>query len=233
MVTIGGHTLVVGNQSFSLSTTDDAVTQIQWTDNGDELNLTKGELAGIIEARDTVIPDQIAKLDELASTLVTQVNNIHYDGYAEDGTNHHYFFDPSGTSALTIQLDDDILESANNIAASVEANSPGDGNLAIEIANIRDELVMNGGLETINGYYTRQITELGLEIQQAQNLAEDHQDVANSLQSYHESVAGVNLDEEATNLLKYQKAYEALARVLTTIDEMLNTLINSTGLVGR
>lgn len=233
-VSIGGHALVVGSTTFNLATTAGNFTSIYWEADGQPLNVTRGELQGLLEARDTIIPDLLSGLDNLASTLVTQVNSLHTTGYALDGTTSGLnFFDPTSTTALSIRLSTDVAGQPENIAAAETTSAPGDGNLALAIAQIRDLAVMSSGQETLNQYYTRKVAELGIGIVRAETLARDRQSVADSLDSLRESVVGVNLDEEAANLIKFQRAFQAATRMVTVIDEMLDKIINGMGIVGR
>ena len=86
---------------------------------------------------------------------------------------------------------------------------------------------------TIGDQYGQQIAALGVDSKAAQNQAQNQQVLVSQLQKQREQTSGVSLDEESTHLIEYQRAYQAAARVITTADEMLNTLINGTGLVGR
>jgi flagellar hook-associated protein 1 FlgK len=92
---------------------------------------------------------------------------------------------------------------------------------------------MNGGTATLNQFYLGKIGDLGLALKGAGDQAKGHRLVADSLAAQAESVGGVSLDEEAANLVKSQRAYQAAARVMTAIDEMIDKIINGMGVVGR
>lgn len=233
-VSIGGHALVVGSKTFNLSTIDDATNPqnlaITW-DDGQSFDVTRGELAGIFDARDNVIPDQMEALNTVAKTLVDNINPLNYNGYGLNNSTNHYFFNETFTStnyALEIRINDDILSDTGNIATAYSSDSPGDGNLAGDIGDLRESLLINGNA-TINGYYTQKIGELGLAVNNAETKATDRATVVDSLGTMRESVGGVSLDEEAANMVKYQRAYQAAARILTTLDGMLDTVINNMG----
>jgi flagellar hook-associated protein 1 FlgK len=237
LVSIGGHSLVFGSTTFTLSTepdnTNDNLAKIVWAEDGKDLNVSSGEIAGLINARDEVIPSQLAGLDQVANSLVTQVNALHYNGYGLDGTTTgQYFFNPAYTDALSIRLSTDIDDPAN-IAAAENGSSPGDGNNAVAIGEIQNALVMNSNTSTINQFYTSQVADFGLEVKGALTRAQDRQTVVDSLDTLRESVSGVNLDEEAANLVKYQRAFQAATRLVTVLDEMINQIINGMGVSGR
>jgi flagellar hook-associated protein FlgK len=139
----------------------------------------------------------------------------------------------SGTDALSIAINPLVLNNPNLVASAVTPNAPGDGELARMIANVRSETLMNGGLSTINQFYNSQTARFGLEVSRAVSNAKDRSLVAGAIDGQRMSIAGVNLNEEAANLVKAQKAFEASARLMTVIDQMLDTIINGMGLVGR
>lgn len=234
VVSIGGHALVIGATTFKLNATSSNLSNIYWEADGQPLSVTRGELAGLFTARDQIIPDTINGLNDLAANLVSTVNTLHSQGYALDGTTTNLnFFDPTATSAADIRLSSDIVGHPENIAAAETANSPGDGNLALQISQIRDQAIMSAGKETINQYYTRKVAELGIAISHAETYTRDRQAVADSLDQLREAVSGVNLDEEAANLIRYQRAFQAATRMVTVIDEMLDKIINGMGVAGR
>lgn len=89
------------------------------------------------------------------------------------------------------------------------------------------------GTATLNDFYNAQITDLAVTTQRAATNTYQHGLVAKALSDQRESVSGVSLDEEAANMAKAQKAYQAAARMLTTFDELLDLVINRMGLAGR
>ncbi|MGB9673619.1 MAG: flagellar hook-associated protein FlgK [Anaerolineales bacterium] len=234
VVSIGGHALVIGATTFKLSATSGNLSSIYWETDNQSLNVSRGELAGLFNARDQIIPNIINGLNDLASNLVTTVNALHVNGYALDGsTTGLNFFDPTATTAADIRLSSDVTGHPENIAAAQTSASPGDGNLALQIAQIRDQAIMSSGQETLNQYYTRKVAELGISIAHAETYTKDRQAVADSLDQLRQAVSGVNLDEEAANLIRYQRGFEAATRMISVIDQMLDKIINGMGIVGR
>jgi flagellar hook-associated protein 1 FlgK len=102
-----------------------------------------------------------------------------------------------------------------------------DGSNATAIAGIERQA---GGPDAT---YRQMIVDLGASAQTANRRLEIQANVALQVDAAREAQAGVNIDEEMVNLLSYQRAYEAAARVISTVDATLDTLINRTGLVGR
>jgi len=233
VVSIGGHALVVGKEAFALSTAPDATNsnllKITWPE-GATFNPTKGELAAVLTVRDQTIPTQLGGLDTLASTLAVRVNALHQTGYGLNNATGLDFF--TGTDALSLRLNS-TLDDVSNIATAAAPDSPGDGSIAGQIATVQNELLLNGGTTTLGQYQINQAAAFGLELSQATAEVTNSKLVTDSLGQQRESISGVSLDEEATNLVKYQRAFQAAARLMTTMDEMLNTIINGMGVVGR
>jgi flagellar hook-associated protein 1 FlgK len=243
-VNIGGRTAVYGNQSFQLKTQEDPTTgfsQVYWADAFresqvpplplDQANITSGQLYGDIQARDVTLADTLDQLNSLGATLITQVNEVHSQGFGlNDATGLPFF---AGTGADDIAVSDAITGDLDNVAAASSQLSPGDGSNALAIHDLQRQLVMNNGSATIEDFYAGLVANLGVQSQQAQGMAKNEQLLSDHLAEQRQSVGGVSLDEETTNLIRYQHAYNAAARVVTAVDEMLDKLINGTGLVGR
>ena len=231
MVSVGGHVLVVGHDTFKLETranaTDTSVQDIYWSDN-QKLDPPSGELKGILEARDTILVDQLNGLNTLASGLITQVNAIHNTGYGLNNATNLDFF--SGTDAASIAVSSTL--DAASIATSSAASQAGNNTIALQIAVLKTTKGMSAGTATLNEFYNSQITNLGVITKRASDNSYQHGLVVKALGDQRESVGGVSLDEEAANMAKAQKAYQAAARVLTAYDDLLDLVINRMGRVG-
>lgn len=228
-VSINGHILVGGHETYPLHTemdpSNENLTKIVWSD-GKDLIPTSGELAGVIEARDTIFEDQRTGLNNLSMMLKNQVNAIHFNGFGLDNSNQINFFEGDDAGHFAVNA---FLEDVSKIALSSAANEPGNNEVARSIFKLRTTATMNSNTMTFSQYYNDQVSKLGLIVQRAKTNAHDRSLVAEALISQRESVTGVNLNEEAANIAKAQKAYEAAARVISVIDEMLNTVINGMG----
>ena len=108
------------------------------------------------------------------------------------------------------------------------------GDLAIELANLLKVTKSESlGNVSLDGFYNNLIGTLGTQSQNAQNQAINQQSLVDQTKKMQDAISGVNLDEELTAMIKYQKGYNGCARMLTAMDEILDKLINGTGLVGR
>ncbi len=197
---------------------------------GQEYNLTDkltgGEIAGHIGIRDEYIGEMRDKLDELAYTIVQEVNNLHVTGYSLSGGPGINFFDSMFTAdgaAGLIELDALIIASADNIAASL-SGSVGDNQIANAINALSDELTMNGGSTTFQDYFSSMVSKVGSEAKNAE-LAYTHAEAVNSqLYNVRESISGVAIEEEMANLIRFQQAYQAAARMINAASQMIEVL---------
>ncbi len=234
MVSIGGHALVVGHEAFKLETrpsaTDVSIVDVYWSSDNQKLIPAGGEIKGTLDVRDNVLKSQLDGLNTLASGLITQVNGIHTTGYRLNGALGTKFFD--GTNANDIAVFSTLTP--DGIAASGDPDPLAVGNnaKAMEIVALKTFKGMPN-TTTLNEYYNMQISQLGVATKRATDNNTQYGLVAKALSDQRESVSGVSLDEEAANMATAQKAYQAAARVLTAYDDLLDTVINRMGLVGR
>jgi flagellar hook-associated protein 1 FlgK len=236
-VMIGSLAIVDGSSSLQLGMSKVsggriASSEIVWAGTDKTIKVLGGQLKGLIETRDEVVPKYLERLDDLAETLVTSVNALHRNAYGLDGSTGLNFFDPLKTSASNIQLDQMIELDVNRIAAS-QGGEVGDNVNALAIADLKNTALMMRGTASINEFYNAMIGELGVETGKAKHLKENYELLVEQIENARQSVQGVSLDEETTQLIKYQHAYDAAARVITVMDQALDTVINNMGMVGR
>jgi flagellar hook-associated protein 1 FlgK len=231
-VSIGGHALVVGHDALQLHTqpsaADSSVMDVYWADN-QKLAPPSGKLSGTLEVRDQVLVDQLSGLNTLAAGIITQVNAVHRTGFGLNNATGNDFF--VGSDAATIAVNP-LLDAAS-IAAASRTGEAGNNEIALQIAALKTVKGMNSGTATLNEYYNSQVTGLAVVTRRAADNTYQHELVVKALGDQRESVAGVSLDEEAADMARAQKAYQAAARVLTAYDDLLDLVINRMGLVGR
>ena len=236
-VSVGsGQVLVEGTHTYSLSTQPDASghRDITWIDSsGNSViisdDISKGKLKGWLDARDVDINDSLNKLDTLAQDLMAAVNPLHANGYGLDNINGRDFFTIEATAAATaagIQVNSLIAADTNRIAAAEGADKPGDNRNAIAIAKLRDMPTMNGSTVTFGAYYDSMVSDAGLAVQQATSYYDHQSQMVLQVENYRESISGVSIDEETVNLIKYQNAYQAAAKLINTADEMMETILS-------
>lgn len=229
-VTLDGRSLVerssvseLGIRTRSLGNI--VVSDPTWAANKSTLSMVNGKLQGIVEMRDEVIDNQLEKLDEIANTLVTKVNEIHRTGYGKDGSVGIDFFNNSTSGAGDIALSNMVESDTAKIAASGDG-SIGDGRIAMQIFDLRETRTMSGNSVSVDDFYAAMMGELGVQSQEATFMRENQEFMVQQLENQRSSISGVSLDEEMTNLIRYQHAYEAAARLVTTVDEMMQVLLD-------
>jgi flagellar hook-associated protein 1 len=223
----GGQALVAGITATTLSTADtdaDGFQEVRY--GGAAALIGNAGLSGKLTARDTNLPDYQAKLDAIAANLITAVNALHTTGYGLDGATGRPFF--AGTDAGSMAVDPAIVADPKRIGAAAAANRPGDNTIALGISQLRRTMT-----PTSESAYNALVSGLGTDNRAARAEVENQEALVGLLERRREMMHGVSLDEETVNLIRYQKAYEAAARLITAADEMLDRLINNTGIVGR
>lgn len=221
---VGGTAIVRGTHVSPLRLevgTDPAQTvRVSWAADSYAAGIT-GAAGGLLAGINDVIPRYRDGLAAVAQQVADDVNALHRTGYALDGSTGRDFFvaDPTGR----FEVDPAIAADPALVAASPAAGTTRDGSLAARIAEL------TGVADT----YQRLVVKLGVETQATNRRVEVQAAIVAHVDGARESAAGVNLDEEMAAMLQYQHAYDAAARFLTAVDQTLDTLINSTGLVGR
>jgi flagellar hook-associated protein 1 FlgK len=351
VTTKSGLALVDGDSYWTLSQQGD---KIYWNNIQKDISnqLTGGKIGAWLDLKDNIIPQYIANLDELAGTMIDQVNDLHHKGYTLDGQTNKYFFNPSdfpsdvtygtwsgtsiassggvyantapagtlqftvtsaagtgqvGTDAITLgwtgpggtsgtinldssyvpgtlvnvsqglqislgggivvngdtfsigvvpgtpcpdyagaagamALSSDVKDTPSNIAASTSSDSQETGNNqnALAIQAIGDEQVSirkwtynnrgltqssNNSFETMDQYYSTLVGDIGMLTDEADQNQNFYQTMINQLTNIRDSVSGVNLEEEMVNMMKYQYGYMAASKLISTSDQMLQTLM--------
>ncbi|MBU6145927.1 MAG: flagellar hook-associated protein FlgK [Paenibacillaceae bacterium] len=191
-----------------------------------------------------------------ADTIVTVkgLNELHRLGYPINGEQAKDFFTirPGFTqmSARSVTVNPEIFANPKLVSASmrtsvvdgVERVVPGNGDLAMLISNVRNnettfsvegigEAIQSDG--SIDGFYRSLIGNIGVRGQEAKRQSDMQQVIVEQVDSRRQSMSGVSLDEEMSNMMKYQHAYNAAARLMTVYDELLDKVINGLGVVGR
>lgn len=208
----------------------------------DDATLEGGEIDGFLESRDRLVAGLRQDLKALFFALADAVNAIHRQGY---GLNDAPSGDPSnpgaGRDLFILGTGSDLqevvvnpaLDDPANLAAALTAGAPGDGRNALALAQLRHAALSLPGDPSAQDYLESVVAGLGIAGRQAQEGQRTTQLLMDQVASQRESVRGVSLDEEMTQLVRYQHAYAAAARLVTAVDSMLAILIERTGLVGR
>ncbi len=247
-----GRTLVDGFTSNHIKTAVDmsnnGMLEVQWADHGEPLDLTtannKGELNALITSRDSWIDQKRQDLNQLVSYVATEVNKQHLMGQGLDDASNMAFFSLSDGRPITEGAPMDelcswisinpALDNLDNIAAASGAGGAGNNKNALAISQLRyKSFDVDGKSVTLDNYYRSIISDLGLEGQEAKTMADNQVVLCQEINNQRQSISGTSLDEEMTNMIKFQHSYNAAARVVNAMDEMIDRIINQTGVVGR
>ncbi|MBI1387288.1 MAG: flagellar hook-associated protein FlgK [bacterium] len=131
-----------------------------------------------------------------------------------------------GTDSRSMRVNQDIIDNNDLLAASGDG-TPGNNEAAYKLANLESESVLDGN--TLGEYYRSTISKMGIESSRAKQFYETHSSVLRELKNFQEQNSGVSLDEESINIIRFQQAFQASARVISTVDDLLNTIINQIG----
>lgn len=240
-VLVAGNALVSGGSANALKVAgsspqsfqgavDGGTVSIQWAKSGHPAGLEGGTVAGLLTVLAPtgdggVLTSAAAQLDSIAAQIATQVNGIHDDGFTTDGRTGIAFFSfdpdhPAQSLAVAITNPADI-------AVSSSTGEAFDGKIGEQIAGLAKA---SGGPDAL---WSAFVVDLGVKSASATSRATVAEAARATASSAQLAQTSVDTDEETVNMLAFQRAYEGAARVLTAIDEMLDTLINRTGVVGR
>lgn len=179
-----------------------------------------------------------SQLNEMAKTFADAFNAAHATNLKKDGTagSNAFFASTSGDiTAATISVGSDIKASLDNIATSTDGNI-GDSQGALKLAKMKTasiEFTESKTTTTIGSFYQNVIGDMAVSTDQVGRLGKSAAVLMESADQRRMSMSAVSIDEEMTMMIQYQHAYNAAARNITTVDEMLDKIINGMGLVGR
>ncbi len=236
-VTVNGITIVAGTDAQKLTVTGGRDISTAATDpptvrwGATAVPVESGAAAGQLAALRGDLPGLSARLDAVAGSLRDAVNTVYATGYAPDGSAGGTFFAGTGAGDMTV-----VPTDPRTLAV---AAAPGvvDGSVAMRIGDLSDDLTaastLGPGAPGPSVRWRELTSTFGVQLQSLKAAIGVQEAVVSASEDAVQASAGVNLDEEMTNMLLFQRAYQASARVITTVDEMLDTLINRTGIVGR
>ena len=233
-ITLGdGNELVGTSPNGQLTTVTNAsgYQDVAWSsDPSTPINssITSGSISGWLNVRDNVVPGYENQLKTLSQQIIQNVNALQSSGTGLDGSTGNAFF--TGNSASTIQVNPAIVSNVSLIAAAAGGDATdlisGDNTNAVAIAGLQNTLTMNGNSETFDTAYNSLVSNVGTDAKNASNNLDQQTTIGNQLTSQQQSVSGVSLDEQMTNLIQSQSAYSASAKVITTVDQMMATLVS-------
>src|SRR5579883_417902 len=226
-VSIGGIAMVTGTKLTDTLQTYDAgggQLQVRAATAGTSITLTGGSIAAEIQTRDGALATLRTGLDSLASQLITQVNGVYTAGYDLNGNTGANFF--TGTNASDIGVNSNLGNDPSQVQAAGIAGAKGENAVALALARLSQTPNAALGNLTLGDAYSHLVTNLGNSLANANEQVANQDSVTSMLTQQRDSISGVSMEEELTNLMTFQKAYQASAQIVSTINLMLQTLVN-------
>jgi flagellar hook-associated protein 1 FlgK len=227
----GGTTLVSGDTAaeLTLNLKEDVPGSVTVTLNDKEstpsLDPWDGELKASLEIRDKDIPDAMTKLDTLAQEFAEQVNTAHKNGTDLDGnTGRDFFTFATGDEGSAARIEISGAVGTRQIAAGTSAGM-GDNTNALELAGLGKESLPGLDGSTFVGYYGSLASSIGTASSRNDLALDGAQDSMVQLQNMRDAKVGVSLEEEMVSLMQFQKGFEASARFISTVDELMDTVL--------
>jgi flagellar hook-associated protein 1 FlgK len=231
-VSVGGVSIVNQMDTVKLQVKDvNSKLAITAVNSDGTASISSGELGGLVQQYNTTIPSYSSSLDTFAQNIMDSVNAVHTAGYglkaneadpsAPTGTQ---FFTSYGNGVLAINP---ALTANPSLVAASSTGASGDNATANQIANIFDAPTMSGNTVSLNQFYTSFVGKIGTDSSNASNNETNQNLILTQVQSARNSFSGVSLDEEMTNMLKYQRAYDASAKLIKVVDDMMSTIIST------
>jgi len=181
-----------------------------------------------------MLPDYLARLDDMAASLIESVNTQHALGADLAGQQGGSFFTPftpliPGSDSGAARSISVAITDPAKIAAAGLTEGPGSNANARLLAGIGDSKIVGSGTATLEQYYSDLVFIAGSQASTAKAASETQSNILLQLQNQRDSISGVNLDEEAVNIIKYQKAYQASARYITVLNDLTEEVLGILG----
>jgi flagellar hook-associated protein 1 len=221
-VSSGEIPLVQGVDNFKIPRQYDSTTQTI-SDGTRSFRVDSGELAGLMETHRN-LRGTMTKLNDLADTMRTTFNAIHQTGKNAAGTTGIDFFNSPGSGAADFNMSKDVLSSLDNIMTGTTGKA-GDGSIALSLSKLRDSAQPGLGGRTFKAFFADLLSGVGRDRAYYQNAVETQGAIVTQIEAQRQAESGVNIDEEMTNMLKYQRSYQAAAQALTVMNQVTEDLL--------
>jgi len=223
-ISIDAQVLVSADGATCNALTQTGSDPIAFTINGTVVNISSGSIGAWIDAASDT-DSLLEKLNTLAGQLITEVNLKHTNGYDLNGTLGIAFFSGSDASDIAVNITDPRLVAAAATRYAVGQPNTGDGANALEIAQLAYATPAGLDEATFQDYFNNALVSLGATASAAQAAEKDSKLVVTMLLNAIQAESGVSEDEEMVNMISFQRAYQAAAKIITAINEMMDTLI--------
>ena len=225
-VFVGGQSpLVLGTTaySFSAGSTSDQTAILDSEGNDVTGEISGGQLGALVQEQNTTLPGYLNGLNTLAQNFADTVNGQLAQGVDQNGdtpTTPLFSYNSASDAASTITVNN---LTPDQIAAAA-ADAPGGGDNAVAMTQLANTPEINGA--TFTQSYSQIATQIGDDVSNAQADQQQTQSQLTQAQSEVSNASGVNINTEATKLLQYQQAYDAVGKMVGVLDDLTQTLIN-------
>ncbi len=226
-VSVNGNLIISGlNQidSFETSTDANGNVVVVLKNSANQIQSGGGSVQGAIDLRDQIIAAVKTSINNLAAQLINEVNSIHSGGYSLNGTNGQDFF--TGTDAATIRVNDALIQNPALIQLNDSANSSNSNQVVNELAQLATKKIAALNNSTFSEAYRQVVENVGAEVSRVNQRLDDQNTIKNLILQKRNSVSGVSIDEEMTELMKYQRAFEASAKLISIVDDLLDSVLS-------
>jgi flagellar hook-associated protein 1 FlgK len=226
-IVVGGVSLVtsdVREKTLETFTNSDGDRMIRASGTTDALVITSGRVHGTLDARDGGLKNLRSGINDLAKSLIDEVNALHTAGFALDGSTGRAFF--LGSSAADIRVNQALLDNPSSLQVSGSATARGDNRVAKALSQLGNQPIAALDGQTLGNAYNRIVGRLGEDLSSVNQQLADQKVVAELLKGQRDSVSGVSIDEEMADLNRFQRGYQASAKLINTIDEMMDTTLS-------
>jgi flagellar hook-associated protein 1 FlgK len=235
-VFVGTGALVDGDRTHPLqSDPGGAGLPVSWQETGAAISTSSlgGRIGGLAKLLGTEAPDLRSRISSLAEEVFNAVNTIHTGGTDLDGNPGGDFFTLDGPPPFSINSMqvNPAFDADLDLIAAAQGGGPGDGSNALEISKLATGETP-GGVQVME-YHRQTLAELGVATSTAEQMQDNQEVILQDLHRKRDAVSGVSLDEELTNLVEAEHAYQAAARLVKTMDSCLNTIVNELGFAGH
>jgi flagellar hook-associated protein 1 FlgK len=189
------------------------------------VTLSSGSLKALSDLSSSTLPGIQKQLDQFATAVVQEVNAVHQSGTTTSGASGTDFFNAAGTTASSIELAVPIKQSPSNIAAGV-TGTPGDGSVALKLAQLRTTPVDAAGGQTLGEFYGGVVTSIATLTQSAAQGSTSQDALVANVQAQRSSATEVSIDEEMVSLIKGQQAFAAASKIVNAADEMMQSILD-------
>lgn len=234
-VLAGGKLLVGINTKREISLVADTTNssyKVIWSEELDQFEMKGGHLKGALDTINNSLSSFENSLNDMVGAISEKFNEIHKNGFDLNGNAGIDFFvssDGEPISIHNITINPEILNNEGLLALSGDATLSGDNANLNALLTIKDEKLLNpsgSSAMSIDEFYNYTVSKIGLNSMSASQAYKNAMGALQSVETEKSSVSGVSMDEETANVIMFQQAYNASAKVLQTVDEMLTTLIN-------